>query len=362
MADQTQDDGSKERNSQRLGKADDQALPALARDKIAIGLTKVSKENLSRALLNLFGKVEFGADMVKHIQRGKIYLAEIPKKLQADFDEGKLRFMTLRSGEQVTELVGPNNFGTRGHMILKQTDWIHTNIPKDFTLIATQQQLARMAQVLDEVRSRIMELQTTYDEGLLGELRGMRDQLSQVQSLEDLETQKDLVKGAITQINLTRGKVVQRMLHEMQSMPDVPENTLRKLIRSFWSKSFRSNVESGYGKIQELFGYYLAASQLLAYAYGFLGEKRAYDAIFLPDQEMLRKDWRENLIRSEDIVGVDGKTWYKDPQRYLGLIEKEIQRIFATDSQKIVLSITGDMLLEVMEHVGDGKEEQESEE
>ena len=49
----------------------------------------------------------------------------------------------------------------------------------------------------------MIELQKTYDESLLGELRVMRDQLAQVQNVEDLENQRDLIKGAITSINTT---------------------------------------------------------------------------------------------------------------------------------------------------------------
>ena len=343
--------------------ADDRSLPAVTRDKITRGIANINRTNISKVLTTVFYQSDLGADFVKHLQRGKVYLAEVPKKLQADFDAGELQFMTLKeTGEQVSELVRPGEFGNRGHMIIRDADIVHSNIPHDLAAIAMQQQLAQMAAVLDEVRSRIIELQKTYDESLLGELRGMRDQLAQVQSVDDLETQRDLVKGAITHLNLTRGKITQRLIAEMkQNMPDVPATGIGRFFKSFWKEGFRDNVVASYEKVQELFGFYLAASQLLAYAYALLGEQRMYEDIFTPDGELMTDSNLVNLIRCEDIVGIEGERWYNNPQRFLGLVKQQAQRVFVQNPDVITIEVTGDQLLEVVENVKKGKEEHKNE-
>ena len=202
----------------KAGQADDRNLPAAARNKIVKGLININDANISKVLTTIFSRAEIGADAVKYIQRGTVYLAEIPKKLQKDFAEGNLQFMQKSNGEMVGEIVGLNNFGNKGHVIIKDADLLHSNIPHDLTTIAMQQQLAQMAAVLDEVRSRVIELQKTYDASLLGELRGMRDQLAQVQSVEDLENKRHLITNAITNLNSVRGRITQRLIDEMKKI------------------------------------------------------------------------------------------------------------------------------------------------
>lgn len=345
----------------RSGNADDKSLPAATRNKITKGLSNINNANISKALTTIFHQVDIGTDFVKHLQRGKVYLAEIPRKLQADFDAGKLQLMTIKeTGEQVSEIVGLNNFGTRGHMIIKDAGFIHSNIPHDLASIAMQQQLAQMAAVIDEVRSRIIEMQQTYDESLLGELRGMRDQLAQVQNVEDLDNQRDLIKGAITHLNLTRGKIVQRLISELQKMPEIPQKAWRRFLKTFFKEGFRGKVIDGYEKIQELFSYYLAASQLLAYAYALLGEQRTYEDIFTPELELMQESSLENLIRSEDIVGVEGERWYSNPQNYLELIKREAHNVFLRKEDVITIEVTGEQLLEATNSVrAEGKELQD---
>ena len=341
----------------KVGPADDRNLPATTRDKIAKGLANINDANISKALTAIFSKAEITADAVKYIQRGTVYLAEVPKKLQADFTAGRLKFMEKSSGEMVGEIVGLNNFGNKGHVIIKEAGMLHSDIPHDLTTIAMQQQLAQMAAVLDEVRSRVIEIQKTYDESLLGELRGMRDQLAQVQNVDDLENQRDLIKGAITQLNLTRGKITQRLIAEMHKMPDVPEATWRSIFRSLLNKDFRDNVESGYEKIQELFGYYLTSSELLAYAYALLGESRTYEDIFTPDSELLKESSLANLIRSEKVLGICEERWYSAPNMYLGRVKSEAKQIFLSKPDTIMIEVTGEQIMEAIENVEQGTEE-----
>ena len=331
--------------------ADDRNLPARTRDKIAKGLENINDANISKTLTAIFSKAEISADAIKFIQRGTVYLAEVPKKLQAGFAAGRMKFMEKSSGELVGEIVGQNNFGNKGHVIIKEAGILHSNIPHDLTTIAMQQQLAQMAAVLNEVRSRVIELQKTYDNSLLGELRGMRDQLAQVQNIEDLENQRDLIKGAITQLNLTRGRITQRLIAEMEKMPEVPETPWKSIFKACFKKGYKDNVESGYEKIQELFGFYLAASELLAYAYALLGESHAYEDIFIPDSELLEKNGLTNLIRSEKVLGICDERWYSAPNKYLGQIKKAAEHVFLSNPDNIVIEITGEQIMEAYENV-----------
>lgn len=344
----------------KAGTANDRALPAATRDKIVRGLATINEEAVLQALTDIFSHAEITADAVKYIQRGTVYLAEIPKNLQRDFTEGNLKFLEKKTGEVVGNIVGPNNFGTKGYAVIKDAGILHSDIPHDLTTIAMQQQLARMAEAIDEVRSRVVELQKTYDESLLGELRGMRDQLAQVQSVDDLENQRDLIRGAITNINLSRGKVTQRLIAEMQKIPEIPQSALRLFFKTLL-QDIREKAIIGYEKIQELFSYYLAASELLAFAYALLGEQRTYQDIFTPDGELLDDKRLANLKNCEAYLGISDERWYSAPERYLECIERKAQKVFLQSPDTISIEVTGDQVLEAIKNVRPAEETGEGE-
>ena len=335
----------------QTGAANDRSLPSTTRDKIAAGLANINEAYISRALTAIFSRAEIAADAVKYIKRGTVYLAEIPKKLQKDFSNGKLQFMEKSTGELVGEIVAPGEFGNKGHVIIKDAGILHSDIPHDLTTIAMQQQLAQMAATLNEVRSRLIELEKTYDASLLGELRGMRDQLAQVQSVEALTSKHDLIIGAITNLNSVRGRITQRLIDEMQKLPNVPESVWKSLLKSLFDKDYKDHVESGYEKIQEFFEYYLTASELLAYAYALIGEADTYDDIFTPDTDLLNNDGFANLKRSEKVLGIFGERWYSAPDKYLGRIKSEAKRVFLVDSDMIKIELIGEQIMEAIENV-----------
>lgn len=335
----------------KSGAANDRVLPAAARDKIVRGLATINEEAVLQVLTSIFSHAEITADAVKYIQRGIVYLAEIPKNLQRDFAEGNLKFLEKKTGEIVGNIVGPNNFGTKGYAVIKDAGILHSDIPHDLTMIAMQQKLAQMAETIDEVRSRVVELQKTYGESLLGELRGMRDQLAQVQRIDDLENQRDLIRGAITNINLSRGKITQRLIAEIRKIPEIPQSNLLRFFATFFHEGIREKAITGYEKVQELFSYYLAASELLAFAYALLGEQRTYRDIFTPDSELLDDKRLANLKNCEACLGICDERWYSAPERYLECIKRKAQEVFLQSPDTVRIEVTGDQVLEAIENV-----------
>lgn len=341
---------------------DNAALPAKLRDSISGTLSKITGEKASVALASLMRHVEFASDVKAHISRDTILRAYVPKHLEEAWKAGDLKFMVKKdTGEQLGALVGNDSIMNKGFVRIEEGYMPDPNLLHSLSGVAMQQQLAHMAAVLDDVRSRVIVLQETQDHSLLGELRGMCQQLIQMRDATDPENRRQLANNAITVINTTRGKITQRLIDEMKNIPVAPDHLLGALWKAFISKDFKPKLVEGYDKIQELFSYYLAATQMLAYAYAFLDEEKSYAAVFAPDPELMDKAALDKLARAEIIVGDHDVLWYKTPEAFLGRIQRESKRLFAANDSFIEMEFTGAQLLEVLDDGRQGSEKDEEE-
>jgi len=339
---------------------DNAALPAKLRDSVSGTLSKITDEKTSVVLASLLRHVEFAADFKAHLNRDTVLFAHVPKHLKEAYDAGELKFMVKKdTGEELGALIGDDSIMNKGFVRIEKGYMPDPGLLHGLSGIAMQQQLAHMAAVLDDVRSRVIVLQETQDHSLLGELRGMGQQLIQMRDAVDPENRRQLANNAITMLNNTRGKITQRLIDEMRNIPVAPEKLLAALWKAFISKDFKPKLVEGYDKIQELFGYYLAATQMLAYAYAFLDEEKSYAAVFVPDPELMDKAALGKLIRAEIIVGENDAMWYKTPEAFLGRIEHEAKRMFEAHNDYIEIEFTGAQLLEVLDN---GRQETKTDE
>lgn len=340
---------SEQQISQPIG-GNDRCLPAAVRDKITSTLSKITEGKVATTLASLLRSVETGSSVANTINRDLVYLARIPKHLESGVRAGELGFMQKAdTGEMLGAIVGPDHLN-RGFVRIEEGYMPTPELLRSLSNLAMQQQLAYMAEVINDVRSRVIVLQETYDKSLYGELRGMHQQLIQMRDTQDPTTRKSLATGAITSINNTRGKIEQRLIDELAKLPEAPATMLRALMKTLLTKGFKSDLCEGYDKIQELFSYYLTASQLLAYIYAFLDEPAAYDDVFVPSPELLDNPNIRKLSLAEVCVGSIEAAWYKHPQAYLGRIQHESQRLFCDSKDYIEIEVTGKQLLEALNY------------
>lgn len=330
-------------------------VPATFRDKMVTSLQKIVDEKSSTLLSTLMRSAEVSSDIINTIQKELVYIARIPKHLEAGVRSGALTFMQ-KSGtrENLGAIVGQDHMN-RGFVRIEQGYLPDPNLLHSLSNLAMQQQLARMAEVLDEVRSRVIVLQETHDKSLYGKLRGMQKQLIQMKDAQNRQTRKQLATNAITVLNETRGEITQRLIDELMHLPETPDNWLGAVWKTLRTKGFNDSLRVGYDKIQELFSYYLTATQLLAYTYAFLDEPASFYDVFLPDAELSNSVSIRKLILAERCVGSIEDAWYKKPEIFLKRIQHESQELFCEKANVIEIEVTG---AELLEAIIDEKEDQ----
>lgn len=214
-----------------------------------------------------------------------------------------------------------------------------------------QQQLTHMIAVIDDVRSRVISLQESHDSDLFGSIKGMHQQLLQIKDAQNPDTRKQLTANAITVLNEVRGKVEIAILNLLNDIANVPDSDICIISKIIKNKNFLSDTVEQYNRIEELFSYYLTASQLLGYAYSFLDEPRSYEDIFSPSPELLNNPNQQKLLSAENLFEETiGETWYKNPENFLQEIKKQSHTLFLENDDTIEIEISGKELLEAIDY------------
>lgn len=222
------------------------------------------------------------------------------------------------------------------------------DVAKEINYVYIEQQMAQMTAVIDEVRTRIISLQEQHDYDLYGEITGMYYQLSQMKKSDNPELREKLATNAITHLNSVRGKAevaIQKDLEEMSLFPSTKSEALLKIASN---KGYLHGIVDKYNHIEKMMDYYLASTQLIGYAYAYLGEPAAFEEVFSPNERLIANPNLQKLISAEQIFNENiGETWYKNPDDYLLKIKDEAHRIFNGDGDIIEVEVKGKELLEL---------------
>lgn len=210
-----------------------------------------------------------------------------------------------------------------------------------------------MTEVINDVRSRVIALQESHDSDLFGSIKGMHQQLLQIKDAKNPDTRKQLTANTITVLNEVRGKAETAILNALKDIADVPDSDVSIIGKIIRDKNFLANTVEQYNRIEELFSYYLTATQLLGYAYAFLDEPQSYEDIFSPSPELIDNPNLQKLLLAENLFEETiGETWYKNPEKYLQEIKEQSHTLFLESHDTIEIEITGKELLEAIEYGG----------
>lgn len=328
---------------------DTKSLPVDLKEKITTALQSITDERVTSFLSKLANSEEIRSEAVKVINKETTYIARIPKKLDTKMKMGLLDFMTdKKTGENLGMLVDQKH-KTRGYVRIDEAS--KADVASNLANIAIQQQLANMTEVINDVRSRIISLQEGHDADLFGSIKGMHQQLLQMRDARNPDTKKQLATNAITILNDVRGRLEVTILNTLCDIESVPDKDRAILIKIAMNKNFLSDTVEKYDRIEELFGYYVTATQLLGYAYAFLDEPASYEDIFTPSRELVENENLQKLTAAENLYTEKiGETWYKNPENYLLKIESSSHSLFMESSDIVEVEVTGEKLLEAIEH------------
>ena len=145
-------------------------------------------------------------------------------------------------------------------------------------------------------------------------------------------------------------RIAENIIKALKDMPILPQGDMKIAWEIAKDKTYLERVTEAYDRIEELVSYYLAATQLLGYAYAFLGEESSYEDVFCPCPELLDNELLNRLVNAEAIYVEDIEdAWYKNPEQYMLQIKDASQKLFSHKENDVIeLEISGQKLLEAL--------------
>lgn len=321
---------------------------------ISDNLEKESKGRFIRLLSESLEANSIRKEFLNFLSEDHVYIAKIPKKVQEELDNNLIKFMTdKKTGENLSVLVDQKN-RIKSHMNVEKVQ-NNFDITRQISSIAVQRQLAEMAEVLGDVRNRVIALQVAHDNDLFGSIKGMEEQMRQIMNTEDDDTRKSLICNAITVLNETCGKITSSLIWTIKSLPNVPDNDLKTIAEILRDKGFLPSVVENYDRAEELLCYYLTASQLLAFCYAYLGEERAYEDTFKSISKLTDKGSIQKFVLAERVFEETvAEAWYKSADKYMLKVNNMAHDLFSTEGKEyIMFEISGLELLEELSYVSE---------
>lgn len=316
--------------------------------KVGETLQRISADRFLNVFSDAVQMQRIREEVISCIRADATYVARIPKKLQQGMDEGILKFMTdSKTGENLGVLVNEKH-RIQGNVIIEKA--VRTaDIATNLGLIAVQQQLAQISTVVNDIRARVISIQEDMDDEILGTIKGMQNQLLQIRDSRDLATKKELLLLTINELNKCRGRIEKKLEKEALAFPDVPESVWGIVWEILKNHEYINNLTAQYDRIEKLTDNYLAATQLLGYAYAFLGEEKAYEDVFSISQVFFDSGFQYRLLKSETIYNETiGKTWYGNPDQFFLRLDQRVQFLMLDEGNCIELEIPGTRLLEAL--------------
>ena len=321
-------------------------LPLELKNKIVRSLSHITENEIMHFLSMSFESRELRQDLAAVVNRKTTYIARIPKKLEDRMARGLIDFMTdSKTGENLGTLVDERH-RIAGSVRIDRAP-VKVDMAANISRIAIQQQLAQVAAAIDDVRSRVISLQEGHDADLFGSIKGMHQQMLQMRNASNPETRRQLATHAITVLNDTRGRIETAIELALRDLPEVSGTDAGVLWQIAKDKGFLSKTDELYNRIEELASYYLAATQLLGYAFAFLDEPDPIEDVFTISESFLGGTNLSKLASAERLYNEPiGETWYKNPEKYFLGLKQSIHEI-EEGQDYIEIELTGEELLEV---------------
>ena len=324
-------------------------LPAKLKTSLISALAGLTEEKALRVISQSLESDALRKKAMEIIKKETIYIAKIPKKLDRAFDSGLLDFMAdSKTGENLGVLVNGKH-QIQGHVNIEQMTR-SVDMASNIASIAVQQQMAQMTEVINDVRDRVIALQEGHDQDLYGSIIGMHQQMAQLRDAKSEEVRHGLAINAITELNKVRGQLQAAIGQALKDMPNVPDSDMKIIWEIAKDKTYLQRSTEMFNRIEELVSYYLAATQLLGYAYAFLGEDGPFEETFAPCADLLNSELLLKLENAEAFYEETvGSAWYKNPEEYMLRIRNASHTLFAPKDEDIIeLEISGQKLLEAM--------------
>lgn len=335
---------------------------------VQVDLTVLDKAKANGIIGEIVQSAQVVRNMAAVVSPESVYVLNIPKDIKKGLDSGEYWFTKkVDTGEMLTsvsrEKDGRKQFFknlTADERSLVDESALQ-NLSDGIYNIAIQQQMAAIAEELENIHEAVGRIESGQKDDRFGEITGAEYNLRLALSASDRDRQISLTTAAIQTLSIGAGKIektLSRKVGDFEPIPEKDRSIYWKMIKS--PQNYKDKKDREFDEVQDYFDFYEKAQQLLAVASLMIDEPEAMLEVFKSFEEYLGSLDLTNLKTIRNLYPeLDlSEEWFERPRLHVASI-KELYLEFA-DKQYDYISfeVSGAQLLEA---VNDDKDEESEE-
>lgn len=308
----------------------------------------------------MFQVLDF-VDFTNNIEISKEYILEIPKEFREGLKNGDNWIMknAKEDGKFWPNIMCKNEEGK--HVVakplgIKEKEIVQGNpleeLSNKFQNAYLQGQVQRVAELAEATYRQVKELEVLNFDEKIGLISSGKKRLYLAINQKDEASRTTAIHLALADISTAQEQIFATFKRKAESCINVPKNPILQILKeTFATTGFVDEAISDYEKLQKYYDLYINATELIASAYLFMGDKKNAKRVFelsLEDMSKIDtkrlesiKNLKDNKIKFEGICN--------------GLIEpiaKQEQLCIDSrdNTETMLIEITGEELLEAFEN------------
>ncbi|WP_194611064.1 hypothetical protein [Clostridium vitabionis] len=296
-------------------------------------------------------------DALAHVERQMKYVVQIPLKDQEAFNAGELFLnQNTKTGVLWPTLYKTAENGKRqfvDNLPIKEEALVKGNpfdaIAMGYHNIYMQEQMNELSEMINRTYKAVERIERGQMDDRIGELKAGRDQILLALKLDPERRSMEIAEGR-SHILSAQKKLLQTFKSRVEGFTPIPKDERDRFWLEFRHGGILQEKDKEFSDIQEYYGFYLEATQLLAASYAIYGDMDEAEKVF----EIAKTEMSE--IRFDSIKTIDyihkqtQELFYNCPEEYIEA-EKDVCMADAKDYDVIDVEVTGQKLLEVFGNV-----------
>ena len=301
------------------------------------------------------------ADILNKLEKGIEYVVQVPAEYQEQLRNGTLEMMQSSDDGKMWATIVKRLENGKPEIVcncpIKDQLRVQGNPIQDLTGVYQnlymQQKLAELSEQIQDVYDAVLRIEQGQMDDRIGKLLSGRDDILCALKNPDLNEKTQELRLARSKVSEAQHQIGQVFKSRVESFKPIPENKFVLILKEITAirTDYMKKQDEEFRKLQDIFEFYLRASQLLAWSYIIVDDMERAETVFELCISFLQTIDFTN-ISTLDFIYPDGSM---DDAFYHEAIpcfqnEKAICLENARPYEYIQIPVTSDELMEALEY------------
>lgn len=335
---------------------DNEVIPARY---VNLDFIEIDAPRIKGFLVDVAQRFQFVKDFKDAISLTERYVLDIPPLFKKAIDSGEAWFNTKKdTGEMLASIshkVGKKKEFMKNFTVKKESfvnDRAFAGISDRMYNIAMQQQLAAIANQLQDVQNGVLRIEIGQKDDRYAKIEGARYQMLLASKMPNKADQIDCVKNAMPLLAEGTESIKRAFKRMVDDFEVIPKPKLKIYWKMFTDKgNYKNKKDREIDDINEHFNFINAAYQLMAAAEVILEAPDSVTEVFNQEAEFL------GTIDNKKIVSIINmhpeldvsNEWFNNSARFIAEAKERYLNCLNQKFDFFSIEVTGQQLLEVIE-------------